>query len=78
MTREEVRQKAEALAEKRGVTRPAVEAWAIDIYLEHLVAQGRMALVGRSSTPLQTAKVFGAHRTELEALGAAIDFASRA
>jgi hypothetical protein len=77
MTREEVRQQAEALAVKRGVTRVEAEAWAVDAYLKHLVAQGRMALVGRVSTPLQTAKVFGGHKTELDALGAALEHAAK-
>jgi hypothetical protein len=75
--REQVRQKAEALAAKRGVARQQAEAWAIERYLEHLVAQGRMALVGRVATPLQTAKTFGGHRTELEALDAALELAGR-
>ena len=74
--REQLRQKAEALAAKRGTTRQQAEAWAVERYLEHLVAQGRMAMAGRVSTPLQTAKLFGRHPTELEALGAALDFAA--
>ena len=74
--REQLRQKAEALASKRGVTRQQAEAWAVDRYLEHLVAEGRMGLASRVATPLQTAKLFGGHQTELEALSAALDFAS--
>ena len=75
--REQLRQQAEALAGRLRLTRPQAEAWAVDRYLEHLVQQGRKALPGRVSTPLQTAKAFGGHRTELEALAAALDFASR-
>lgn len=74
--RELLRQKAEALATRRGVTRQQAEAWAVERYLEHLVASGRLGLASRVATPLQTAKLFGGHRTELEALSAALDFAS--
>lgn len=73
--RDQVRQKGEALAAKRGVTRQAAEAGAVDDYLKHLVAQGRMAMMSRVSTPLQAAKVFGGHQTELEALNAALELA---
>lgn len=76
--REQIRQKAEALAARRGVTRQQAEADAVDAYLKHLVAQGRMALAARVATPLQTAKVFGGHKTELEALSAALDLATGA
>jgi len=74
--RQKLREQAEALAAKRGVTRQAAEAAAIDEYLKHLVASGRMALVPRVATPLQTAKTFGGHQTELEALSAALDYAA--
>lgn len=74
--RDQVRQKAEALAQQRGLTRQEAESQAVDAYLKHLVAQGRMAMVARVSTPLQTAKVFGGHKTELEALNAALDHAA--
>lgn len=74
--REQLRLKGEALALKRGCTRQEAEAWAVDAYLESLVAQGRMGLPGRVATPLQAAKTFGGHRTELEALAAALAFAS--
>jgi hypothetical protein len=71
--RDQVRQKAETLAARRGCTRPQAEAWAVDQYLAELVKSGRMALMGRVATPLQTAKRFGGHQTELEALNAALD-----
>jgi hypothetical protein len=74
--REQILKKAEALAARRGVTRQQAEADAVDAYLKHLVAKGRMAVAARVATPLQTAKVFGGHKTELEALSAALDFAS--
>lgn len=73
--RDQVRTKAEALAAKLGVTRVAAEAQAVDAYLKHLVAKGRMAMMARVSTPLQTARSFGQHQTELEALNAALDLA---
>ncbi len=74
--RQRLREQAEALGAARGVTRQAAEAWAVDQYLKHLVATGRMALVARVATPLQTAKTFGGHATELEALSAALTYAA--
>ncbi|MBL8957794.1 MAG: hypothetical protein JNK82_43870 [Myxococcaceae bacterium] len=71
-----LREQAEALAAARGVTRQEGESWAVKKYLEHLVATGRMALVPRVATPLQVARQFGAHKTELEALSAALDHAA--
>jgi hypothetical protein len=73
--RDQVRQKAETLAAKRSCTRQEAEAWAVDQYLAELVKSGRMALMGRVATPLQTAKTFGGHKTELDALNAALDCA---
>ena len=76
LDRQKLRDQAEALAAARGVTRQAAEAWAVEQYLQHLVAAGRMALVARVATPLQTAKTFGGHHTELEALSAALGYAA--